>query len=108
MQWAKVVIAGLLEVVWVIGLNHSYHFYQWVLTIALIGLSFWMMVSASNHLPVGSVYAVFVGLGTVGTVTVGMLFFDETISFVKILLITLLLTGVIGLKLTSDKENEQT
>ncbi|PWZ93657.1 QacE family quaternary ammonium compound efflux SMR transporter, partial [Staphylococcus pseudintermedius] len=67
--------AGLMEVVWVIGLTHSHLLYQWILTIALISLSFWMMVSASRILPVGTVYAVFVGIGTLGTVIVGMLFF---------------------------------
>ncbi|PWZ67351.1 QacE family quaternary ammonium compound efflux SMR transporter, partial [Staphylococcus pseudintermedius] len=55
MQWTKVIFAGLMEVVWVIGLTHSHLLYQWILTIALISLSFWMMVSASRILPVGTV-----------------------------------------------------
>ncbi|UAS83112.2 multidrug efflux SMR transporter [Staphylococcus pseudintermedius] len=103
MQWTKVIFAGLMEVVWVIGLTHSHLLYQWILTIALISLSFWMMVSASRILPVGTVYAVFVGIGTLGTVIVGMLFFNESVSFIKLCFILTLLIGVIGLKLTTDQ-----
>lgn len=107
MQWTKVIFAGLMEVVWVIGLTHSHQLYQWILTIAIISLSFWMMVSASRVLPVGTVYAVFVGIGTLGTVIVGMLFFNESVSLVKLFFIATLLIGVIGLKLTTDKAGEQ-
>ncbi|EGQ3883768.1 TPA: multidrug efflux SMR transporter [Staphylococcus pseudintermedius] len=107
MQWTKVIFAGLMEVVWVIGLTHSHLLYQWILTIALISLSFWMMVSASRILPVGTVYAVFVGIGTLGTVIVGMLFFSESVSFIKLCFILTLLIGVIGLKLTTDQAGEQ-
>lgn len=74
---------------------------------ALISLSFWMMVSASRILPVGTVYAVFVGIGTLGTVIVGMLFFNESVSFIKLCFILTLLIGVIGLKLTTDQAGEQ-
>ena len=64
------------------------------------------LLSAGRKLPVGTVYAVFVGLGTAGTVLAEILFFNETIKIEKILFIILLLIGVIGLKLVSDKQSE--
>ncbi|ARJ50453.1 DMT family transporter [Staphylococcus lutrae] len=106
MQWIKVILAGFIEVIWVIGLTHVHHFYQWLLTIAIICLSFWMMLSASRVLPVGTVYAVFVGIGTLGTVIVGILFFGESLSPIKLFFIITLLVGVIGLKLSSDEAGE--
>ncbi|MBI5974599.1 DMT family transporter [Staphylococcus canis] len=104
MQWLKVFVAGIVEVFWVIGITHSTHWYQWLLTLLCIGFSFWMMLSASKYLPVGTVYAVFVGIGTLGTVITGMLFFSEPASIMKIIFILGLVVGVIGLKLTSNEE----
>lgn len=104
MQWLKVFTAGIVEVFWVIGITHSTHLYEWCFTLLCIIFSFWMMLSASKHLPVGTVYAVFVGIGTLGTVIVGMLFFNEPASVLKIIFILTLLIGVIGLKMTSKEE----
>lgn len=65
------------------------------------------MIMAGKKLPVGTVYAVFVGLGTAGTTFADIAFFGEPFQFIKILLIAILLAGVIGLKLvTKDKETE--
>lgn len=106
-HWLKVFIAGLVEVLWVIGITHASNWFEWLLTLLCIIFSFWMMLSASRYLPVGTVYAVFVGLGTLGTVIVGMIFFNEPVSILKLILIVTLLIGVIGLKLTSEKEGAQ-
>ena len=62
MQWLKVILAGLIEVIWVIGLNNAHNFVT-VIYISFIALSFYLMISASKQLPVGTVYAVFVGIG---------------------------------------------
>ena len=108
-SWIKVVVAALFEVFWVIGLKHADNFWTWAATILSIIISFSLMIIAGRKLPVGTVYAVFVGLGTAGTVISEILFFGETFKISKILLILLLLSGVIGLKLvTKDNMKEGT
>lgn len=104
MNWIKVFVAAIFEVFWVIGLKHAYDFWTWSGTVISILISFYAMIMAGKKLPVGTVYAVFVGLGTVGTVFSDIVFFDEPFKPAKIILIMVLLAGVIGLKLvTSDK-----
>ncbi|MFD1412274.1 DMT family transporter [Oceanobacillus jeddahense] len=106
-NWIKVFIAAFLEIFWVIGLTHSYDFWTWTGTIILVIVSNYLMITAAQVLPAGTVYAVFVGLGTAGTVIAGILFFGEAFKWEKIILITTLLFGVIGLKLvTPDKAKE--
>lgn len=103
----KVFVAIFFEVFWVIGLKHANSVSAWVFTMLSIIISFSIMIMASKKLPVGTVYAVFVGLGTAGTVISEILFFGEPFSLSKIVLILLLLTGVIGLKLvTQDQVSE--
>ncbi|PKR85649.1 DMT family transporter [Heyndrickxia camelliae] len=104
MNWIKVFVAAIFEVFWVIGLKHAYDFWTWSGTVISILISFYAMIMAGKILPVGTVYAVFVGLGTAGTVFSDIVFFDEPFKPAKIILIMVLLAGVIGLKLvTSDK-----
>lgn len=106
-NWIKVFIAAFFEVFWVIGLKHANDFWTWTGTIISIIISFYLMIMAGRKLPVGTVYAIFVGMGTAGTVLSEIIFFGEPIKVAKILLILLLLAGVIGLKLvTKDKEQE--
>ncbi|WP_257348601.1 DMT family transporter [Pseudalkalibacillus decolorationis] len=106
-EWLKVFIAAFFEVFWVIGLKHADDFWTWSGTIVCIFISFYLMVMAGRFLPIGTVYAVFVGLGTFGTVTAEILFFDEPFKITKLLLILVLLGGVVGLKLvTKEKETE--
>lgn len=103
-NWLKVLVAAFLEILWVIGLTHSYNFGTWTGTIIAIIASNYLMITAAQLLPAGTVYAIFVGLGTAGTVIAEILFFGEPFKLAKILLIILLLAGVIGLKLvTNDK-----
>lgn len=102
MQWPKVILAGLIEVIWVIGLNNAYNFVTWLFTLVFIALSFYLMISASKQLPVGTVYAVFVGIGAAGTVIADMLFFGEPFTIMKVVLLLLLLVGIIGLKLSTN------
>ncbi|GAB3068555.1 DMT family transporter [Virgibacillus ainsalahensis] len=103
-EWIKVFIAALFEVFWVIGLKHADNFWTWTGTIVAIFVSFYLMIMAGRKLPVGTVYAVFVGLGTAGTVFSEIVFFNEPFRMEKVLLIFVLLAGVIGLKLvTPDK-----
>lgn len=106
-DWIKVFVAAFFEIFWVIGLKHANDFWTWAGTAIAIFISFYLMIMAGRKLPVGTVYAVFVGLGTAGTVFSEILFFGEPFKVEKALLILLLLAGVIGLKLvTTDKVQE--
>ncbi|MBD7907712.1 DMT family transporter [Sporosarcina gallistercoris] len=106
-NWIKVVIAAVFEVFWVVGLKHADGFLEWSGTVLAIAISFYMMIMAGRKLPVGTVYAVFVGLGTAGTVFTDIVFFEEPFKIVKMILIMVLLAGVIGLKVvTPDTESE--
>jgi len=102
--WVQVVTAGLFEVMWVIGLKHASSPIEWGGTLIAIFLSFYWMIEAGNHLPVGTVYAVFVGIGTTGTVLLEALLFKQPLSYLRIAFIIILLTGVIGLKLVTPVE----
>ncbi|MED3069974.1 SMR family transporter, partial [Bacillus thuringiensis] len=75
-EWVKVFVAAFFEIFWVIGLKHADDFWTWTGTIIAIFLSFYLMIMAGRKLPVGTVYAVFVGLGTAGTVFSEILLFD--------------------------------
>ncbi|AUJ62057.1 multidrug efflux SMR transporter [Bacillus velezensis] len=104
MKWGLVVIAAVFEVVWVTGLKHADSALTWSGTITGIIISFYLLIKATDSLPVGTVYAVFTGLGTAGTVLSEILLFKEQADPAKIVLIGVLLIGVIGLKLvTQDK-----
>lgn len=105
-NWLKVVIAAVFEVFWVIGLKHADDVWTWTGTVICIVVSFYLMIMAGRELPVGTVYAVFVGLGTAGTVFSDVVFFGEPFKVTMILLILVLLAGVIGLKLVT-KDNVQ-
>jgi len=106
-EWLKVFIAAIFEVFWVIGLKHADSILSWAGTCIAIIISFYLMIMAGKKLPVGTVYAVFVGLGTAGTVFSDIVFFNEPFKMATILLVLVLLAGVIGLKLvTKDKVNE--
>ena len=107
MDWMKVLVASFLEIFWVIGIAHSYDIWTWTGTIIALIISNYLMITAGQVLPAGTVYAVFVGLGTVGTVISEILFFDEPFKWAKILLILVLLVGVMGLKLVTDDKREE-
>ncbi|WP_342414775.1 multidrug efflux SMR transporter [Paenibacillus sp. FSL R10-2782] len=104
--WLSVVIAALFGVGWVIGLKHASGWLEWGGTLVAIFVSFILMIMASRTLPVGTVYAVFVGLGTAGTVLAEILLFGAEVQGSKLMLIGLLLFGVVGLKMQS-KEKKQ-
>ena len=106
-SWLKVIIASVFEVVWVIGLKHAEGFVDWAVTVIAIIISFTVMIRAGRTLPVGTVYAVFVGLGTAGTILSEILFFNEVLKFEKLVLIGVLLIGVIGLKLVTNDSPEK-
>lgn len=106
-HWLKVFIGAFFEVCWVIGLKHANGLLEWIGTIIAIIISFYLLIMSGKKLPVGTSYAVFVGLGTAGTVVSEILFFDEPFDLMKIILIAILLGGVIGLKLVTDEQVEE-
>lgn len=104
MSWVILVIAGLFEVGWAIGLKFSEGFTRpWptALTLAAMAVSVGLLGLAMRSLPVGTAYAVWTGIGAVGTVALGMLLFDEPASAARLACIALILAGIIGLKLTA-------
>lgn len=107
MQWLKVFIAAFFEVFWVIGLKHADEPLSWAGTIICIAVSFYLMIMAGRVLPVGTVYAVFVGMGTAGTVLSEIIFFGEPLKLSKIILVFVLLLGVLGLKLVTTEDKSQ-
>lgn len=107
MQWLKVFIAAFFEVFWVIGLKHADDPLSWAGTILCIAVSFYLMIMAGKVLPVGTVYAVFVGLGTAGTVLSEIIFFGEPLKLSKIILVLILLLGVLGLKLVTNEDESK-
>ncbi|WP_102348943.1 DMT family transporter [Bacillus sp. Marseille-P3661] len=105
--WVTILIAAIFEVFWVSGLKHADGFWSWVLTIISIFMSFYLLIKATQKLPVGTVYAVFVGLGTAGSVLTEIIIFGESVKLEKLLLIGFLLIGVIGLKLITNTKSEK-
>ena len=96
MHWFLLVLAGLLEVGWAIGLKSSHGFTRFwpsVATLVLMALSFFLLASA---------YAVWTGIGAVGTALLGIVLFGESASPARLLCIGLILAGIAGLKLLSD------
>lgn len=106
-NWLYVFIGGIIEIVWVSGLKHASNAWEWALTAIAIMISFGLIIAAAKRLPVGTVYAVFTGIGTAGTVLTEMSLFGEPFRLTKMPLIGLLLCGVIGLKLVTDQQENQ-
>lgn len=110
MGWIYVIIGGILEIGWATGLSLSEGFTKPVpsiVTAVLILISFYFFSNSMKLLPIGTAYAVFTGIGAAGTAVVGMVFLNDGISVLKVAFITLLIFGVIGLKM-SDKEAQDT
>lgn len=104
MAWAYLVVAGVLEVGWATAMKYSEGFTRlWpsVATIVLMLASFALLSQSMKTLPLGTAYGVWTGIGAVGSVLVGILFLGEPRDAVRLLCIALILSGIVGLKLTS-------
>ncbi|MDO9419154.1 MAG: quaternary ammonium compound efflux SMR transporter SugE [Herminiimonas sp.] len=104
MPWLILVIAGLFEVVWAIGLKYTDGFTKlWptVGTVTAMVISIALLGFAMKTLPVGTAYAVWTGIGAVGTVTLGMILLGEPATVARIICILLIVSGIIGLKIFS-------
>jgi quaternary ammonium compound-resistance protein SugE len=105
MTWIILILAGILEIGWAVGLKYTDGFTRpWptVGTIAAMVLSLALLGIAMKSLPLGTAYAVWVGVGVVGTALLGIFLFAESAGPVKIASIVLIIAGIIGLKLAGD------
>ena len=104
MAWFYLIAAGALEIAWPIGFKYSDGFTKILPTIptmlALL-LSFLLMSLSAKTLPIGTVYAVWTGIGALGVALCGILLFDETYNFFRLSFIALIFIGIVGLKLTT-------
>ncbi|MEH7352625.1 multidrug efflux SMR transporter [Neobacillus drentensis] len=106
-SWGLVILAGLIEILWAMGLKYSSNWISWAGTFLLIYLSFVVLLKAIKKVPVATAYAVFTGIGTAGTVLIEMIAFGEAFSWTKVFFILLLLVGVVGLKLVTSESGEK-
>lgn len=104
MTWLILILAGLFEVVWAVGLKYTHGFTRLgpsVITVAGMIVSFWLLATAMKTLPLGTAYAVWVGIGTIGAFVAGIVLFGEAVSALRIGSVLLIVLGLIGLKLAS-------
>lgn len=103
MSWLILIIAGLLETVWAIGLKYTEGFTRLapsVLTLIAMSFSIFLLAIAMRTLPVGTAYAVWTGIGVVGTVIVGMVWLGEPVQWTRIVSLIFIMLGIVGLKLS--------
>lgn len=104
MSWFLLFIAGLFEIAWAIGLKYTHGFTRlWpsVGTVAAMALSVMLLGLAMRTLPVGTAYAVWTGIGAVGTVILGIVLFGDPANAARLVCVALIVVGILGLKLTS-------
>jgi quaternary ammonium compound-resistance protein SugE len=100
MQWIVLIVAGLMEIVWALAIKNSQGFTRlWPTLVAILCLpaSVALLTFALKHLPVGTAYAVWVGIGAAGVAITGMLWLGEAFSWPKVACLVLILAGVVGL-----------
>ncbi|QLH61970.1 quaternary ammonium compound efflux SMR transporter SugE [Serratia symbiotica] len=104
MAWIVLLIAGLLEVVWAIGLKYTQGFTRLtpsIITIAAMVISMLLLAHAMKTLPTGTAYAVWTGIGAVGAAIMGMVLLGESTNIARIISLCLIVIGILGLKFSS-------
>ena len=102
MHWVYLVLAGIMEIGWAVGLKYTHGFprlWPTVATVAMMAVSFYFMSLALKMIPLGTVYAVWTGIGAVGTAFAGMVLFGESRDAARLACIALIVAGIAGLKL---------
>ena len=102
MHWFILFIAGLFEIAWAIGLKYSDGFSKlWpsVFTVVSMIISMGLLAWVVKHIPVGTAYAIWTGIGAVGTAILGIILFNESKEFIRMFFIFLIVVGIVGLKL---------
>jgi len=103
MPWLILLIAGLLEIGWAVGLKYTDGFTRplpTALTVLAMVLSMGLLGVAMRDLPAGTAYAVWTGIGAVGTVIAGIILFQESMAVMRLISVALIVSGIIGLKLS--------
>jgi quaternary ammonium compound-resistance protein SugE len=106
MNWAILIVAGIFEVGWAIGLKYTEGFTRlWpsVWTVPAMIISFGLLGIAMKTLPVGTAYSVWVGVGAVGTVVLGIVLFGESASVPRMMSVALVVAGIVGFKLSTPE-----
>ncbi|MBO9550852.1 MULTISPECIES: quaternary ammonium compound efflux SMR transporter SugE [Pseudomonas] len=105
MSWIILFFAGLFEVGWAVGLKYTDGFSKplpTVLTVAAMAISLGLLGLAMKELPLGTAYAIWTGVGAVGTVIAGIILFGESMALVRLASVALIVTGLIGLKVSAS------
>lgn len=105
MPWLILIVAGLLEVTWAIGLKYAAGFTKlWpsVITVIALVLSVYLLAIAAKSLPIGTAYAVWTGIGALGAAILGIVLFKEPATAMRILFLCTLLGSIVGLKFTAQ------
>ncbi len=103
-SWIVLVIAGLLEICWAIGLKYTHGFTKlWpsIFTLTTLAGSMFLLAKASQTLPIGTAYGVWVGIGALGAAVLGIFLFNEAATLTRIFFLGLLLVAIVGLKMTA-------
>lgn len=105
MAWTQLIVAGVLEVCWAVGLKYTDGFTRpWptALTVSAIVASMVLLARATREIPIGTAYAVWVGIGALGAAILGVVLFREPLTLARGAFLALLLVSILGLKLTSS------
>ena len=108
MAWLILFIAGIFEVAWAIGLKYSEGFTKlWpsVFTLVSVIISMGLLAFSLKYLPIGTAYAVWTGIGAVGTAILGIILFGESKELIRIFFILLIVAGIVGLRIFSGNSN---
>jgi len=106
MAWVSLFVASLFEIVWAVGLKSTQgltKFWPSVFTVAAMAVSFVLLAIAIRTIPVGTGYAIWTGIGALGTAVVGMMFFSEPVTVWRLAFLLLIAVGVIGLKFSNPQ-----
>lgn len=106
MAWVYLLIAGLLECGWAIGMKYTHGFTKIIPSIAVIAVmavSIWLLSISMKTIPIGTAYAVWTGIGATGVAAIGMLFLGESREIIRIFCLLLIVAGIVGLKLVAPE-----
>ncbi len=105
LPWVYLIFAGLLEICWAIGLKYTEGFTKLmpsVFTLITLAASMFLLAKAAQSLPIGTAYAIWVGIGAMGAAVLGIMLFNESVSAMRIVFLVMLLVSIIGLKVTAS------
>lgn len=104
MNWLILILAGIMEIGWALGLKYSANFTRPIpsaLTVIAMAISIWLLSYTLKTIPLGTAYAIWTGIGAAGTVIMGIMLFDEPATFARLACVGLIIAGIIGLKFLS-------